>query len=79
MPPIGIKTSKWDMIDFRRPHKDVAMENGIIIYLEDTEGGNIRVLGKVVGNPNQSRELADEIMLNLVADSTTLDAPTSLQ
>ena len=55
------------------------MENGIIIYLEDTEGGNIRVLGKVVGNPNQSRELADEIMLNLVSESTTLEAPTSLQ
>lgn len=58
------------------------MENGVIIYLEDTEGGNIRVLGKVVGNPDQSKELADDILINLMADAhgeCLHVAPQSLQ
>lgn len=64
------------------PHKDVAMENGVIIYLEDTENGNIRVLGKVVGNPDQSKDLADELLVKLMVEAHQPfihDMPTSLQ
>ena len=58
------------------------MKNGIIIYLEDTECGNVRVMGKVVGNPDQSRDLAEEIMEQLMMDNPaepTHEAPALLQ
>ncbi len=64
------------------PHKDVAMKNGVIIYLEDTENGNVRVLGEVVGNPDQSRELADEVLVKLMVaahEPLMHYLPTSLQ
>lgn len=43
------------------------MENGVVIYLEDTEHG-IRIIGQIVGKPEQSKELADEIMLELIGE-----------
>jgi len=57
------------------------MENGVIIYLEDTEGGNIRAFGKIVGNPDQSKEVADSILVHLMAEAnrTTIHMATSLQ
>ena len=57
------------------------MENGVIIYLEDTEGGNIRAFGKIVGNPDQSKEVADNILVHLMAEAnrTTIHMATSLQ
>jgi hypothetical protein len=64
----------------RRPNK--AMKNGVIIYLEDTEGGNIRVLGEVVGNPDQSKDLADELLVKLMVEAhrhLMVYPPTSLQ
>lgn len=57
------------MISFSHPHKVLAMENGVIIYIEDSECGNIRVLGKIVGKPEQSRELADEILIQIMAET----------
>ena len=52
---------------FSHPHKVRTMKNGVIIYLEDTEHGNVRVLAEVVGRPDQSKELADDIMISVMA------------
>ena len=57
------------MISFIHQHKVLIMENGVIIYIEDTEFGNVRILGKVVGNPDQSRDLADDILVRLMANA----------
>jgi hypothetical protein len=45
------------------------MENGVIIYIEDSECGNVRIHGKVIGNPGQSKELADGILVQLMAET----------
>lgn len=53
------------------------MENGVVIYLEDTEHG-IRIIGQIVGKPEQSKELADEIMLELIGECNPY-LPSGLQ
>ena len=53
------------------------MENGVVIYLEDTEHG-IKIIGKIVRKPEQSKELADEIMLELIGDCDPY-VPSALQ
>ena len=45
------------------------MQNGVIIYIEDTEDGNIRIFGRVVGQPDQSKELADDILIQAMAEA----------
>lgn len=58
------------------------MKNGVIIYLEDSECGNVRVLGEIVGKPAQSKELADELLVQLMVEAHqphVHDMPTSLQ
>lgn len=57
------------------------MENGVIIYLEDANGG-INVVGKVVGEPKLSQVIASEILALLASnsrDEITHPASTSLQ
>ncbi len=44
------------------------MENGVILYFEDTDHG-IRIIGQIIGKPEQSKELADDIMYELMGDS----------
>ena len=43
----------------------MEITNGIVLYLEDTENNGIRVVGRVVGDPQQSRLLAEEIVVEL--------------
>ena len=57
------------MISFSHPHKVLTMENGVIIFIEDSECGNIRVTGKVVGKPEQSKDLADDILVQIMAET----------
>lgn len=45
------------------------MENGVVLYLEDTEYG-VRIVGQIIGKPDQSKELADEILFELMGDPT---------
>lgn len=47
------------------------MENGVVLYLEDNEDGTVRILGRVIGEPDQSRELADEILFDLVGAASS--------
>jgi len=43
----------------------MEMTNGMVLYLEDTGENGIRITGRVVGNPEQSRLLAQEIVVEL--------------
>jgi hypothetical protein len=43
----------------------MEITNGIVLYLEDTEENGIRVIGRSVGEPQQSMLLAQEIMVEL--------------
>ena len=43
------------------------MENGVVLYLEDPEFG-VRIVGQISGKPDQSKELADEILFELMGD-----------
>ena len=43
----------------------MEITNGIVLYLEDTENNGIRVIGRSVGEPQQSMLLAQEIMVEL--------------
>ena len=43
----------------------MELTNGIVLYLEDTENNGVRVIGRAVGDPQQSRLLADEIVIEL--------------
>lgn len=43
----------------------MEITNGIVLYLEDTENNGIRVIGRAVGDPQQSRLLAEEIVIEL--------------
>ena len=58
-------SESWIVI--RRQQKAIKMEitNGIVLYLEDTEDNGIRVIGRSVGDPRQSRLLAEEIIVEL--------------
>lgn len=47
------------------------MENGIVLYLEDNEDGTVRILGRVIGQPEQSRDLADEILFELMGTGSS--------
>ena len=70
------------MISFSHQHKVLAMKNGVIIYIEDTECGNVRVTGEVVGQPDQSKELADGILVKVMAhahDALAYLTPQALQ
>jgi len=40
--------------------------NAVAIYLEDAGDGVIRVSAQIIGQPDQSKELADEILEELV-------------
>lgn len=40
--------------------------NAVAIYLEDAGDGVIRVSAQLIGQPDQSKELADEILEELV-------------
>ena len=40
--------------------------NAVAIYLEDSEDGIIRVSAQLIGHPDQSKELADEILGEIV-------------
>lgn len=40
--------------------------NAIAIYLEDAGDGIIRISAQIIGQPDQSKELADEILEELV-------------
>lgn len=39
--------------------------NGIVLYIEDVEDIGVRIINRVVGNPDQSRLLAEEIIVEL--------------
>ena len=43
----------------------MELTNGIVLYLEDTENNGVRVIGRAVGDPQQSRLLAEEIVIEL--------------
>lgn len=43
----------------------MEITNGIVLYLEDTGEHGIRITGRAVGNPEQSKLLAQEIMVEL--------------
>jgi len=47
------------------------MKNGVVLYLEDNEDGTVRILARVIGDPDQSRELADEILFDLVGAASS--------
>ena len=40
--------------------------NAVAIYLEDAGDGVIRVSAQIIGHPDQSKELADEILEELI-------------
>jgi len=40
--------------------------HAIAIYLEDADDGIIRISAQIIGQPDQSKELADEILEELV-------------
>lgn len=40
--------------------------HAVAIYLEDAGNGIIRITAQIIGNPDQSKELADEILEELV-------------
>lgn len=39
--------------------------NGIVLYLEDVGEDGVRITGRAVGNPDQSKELANDIVIEL--------------
>lgn len=43
----------------------MEITNGIVLYLEDVGECGVRIVGRVVGDPDQSRILADEIVVEL--------------
>ena len=43
----------------------MEITNGIVLYLEDTGEHGIRITGRAVGNPEQSKMLVQEIMVEL--------------
>jgi len=43
----------------------MEITNGIVLYLEDVGENGVRIIGRVVGDPDQSRILADEIVVEL--------------
>lgn len=43
----------------------MEITNGIVLYLEDTDNNGVRVVGRAVGDPQQSRLLAEEIVIEL--------------
>lgn len=47
-------------------HKATKPVNAVAIYLEDSEDGVIRVSAQLIGHPDQSKELADEILEEIV-------------
>jgi len=47
-------------------HKAMKPVNAVAIYLEDSEDGIIRVSAQLIGQPDQSKELADEILEEIV-------------
>lgn len=49
------------------------MKNGVVIYLEDNDDDGIMIVGRIIGNPVQSRELADDIMMDLVGSASIGD------
>ena len=40
--------------------------HAVAIYLEDSEDGIIKITAQIIGQPDQSKELADEILEELV-------------
>ena len=40
--------------------------NAVAIYLEDAGDGVIRISAQIIGQPDQSKELADEILEELI-------------
>lgn len=43
----------------------MEITNGIVLYLEDVGDNGIRIVGRVVGQPEQSKLLAEEIVVEL--------------
>lgn len=43
----------------------MEITNGIVLYLEDVGENGIRIVGRVVGQPDQSKLLAEEIVVEL--------------
>ena len=47
-------------------HEAMDTVNAIAIYLEDAGDGIIRISAQIIGRPDQSKELADEILEELI-------------
>ena len=43
----------------------MEITNGIVLYLEDTEEHGVRIIGRSIGEPQQSMILAQEIITEL--------------
>ena len=47
-------------------HEAMNTVHAVAIYLEDAGDGIIRISAQIIGQPDQSKELADEILEELV-------------
>lgn len=47
-------------------HEAMNTVHAVAIYLEDAGDGVIRISAQIIGQPDQSKELADEILEELV-------------
>ena len=56
----------YDSLLLTQEHKAMKTVNAVAIYLEDAGDGVIRVSAQIIGQPDQSKELADEILEELV-------------
>lgn len=52
------------------------MKNGVVLYLEDSEDGTTQIIGRIVGDPKQSKELADEILMDLIGTNSNESMPS---
>lgn len=52
--------------------------HAVAIYLEDAEDGIVKITAQVIGQPDQSKELADEILEELVGMNGIQQAKDSI-